>query len=75
MPDGEGKPAKEVCETVVEKARAGDLILLHDGLAGTVEAVPCLIRGLRERGLEPGRVVRSGKPSEQNDGSLVAILP
>ena len=58
-PDGEGKPAAEVCETVVETARAGDLILLHDRLAGTVQAVPCIIRGLRERRLEPGRVVRS----------------
>jgi peptidoglycan-N-acetylglucosamine deacetylase len=74
-PGGEGKPAAEVCEAVVEKAQDGDLILLHDRLAGTVEAVPCIIRGLRERGLEPGRVVRSGKPSEQNDGSLVTVVP
>ena len=64
-----------MCETVVEKARAGDLILLHDRLAGTVAAVPCIIRRLRERALEPGRVVRSGKPSEQNDGSLVTVVP
>lgn len=74
-PDGEGKPAAEVCEAVVEKARARDLILLHDRLTGTVEAVSCIIRGLRARGLEPGRVVRSGKPSEQNDGSLVTVVP
>jgi peptidoglycan-N-acetylglucosamine deacetylase len=74
-PGDEGKPAAEVCEAVVEKARDGDLILLHDRLAGTVAAVPCIIRGLRARGLEPGRVVRSGKPSAQNDGSLVTIVP
>jgi peptidoglycan/xylan/chitin deacetylase (PgdA/CDA1 family) len=74
-PGDEGKPAAEVCEAVVERARDGDLILLHDRLRGTVEAVPCIIRGLRERGLEPGRVVRSGKPSEQNDGSLVTVVP
>ena len=71
----EGKPAAEVCEAVVEKARARDLVLLHDRLTGTVEAVSCIIRGLRARGLEPGRVVRSGKPSEQNDGSLVTVVP
>ena len=53
-PDGEGKPAAEVCETVVEKARAGDLILLHDRLAGTVEAVPCIIRGLGSEGWSRG---------------------
>jgi peptidoglycan/xylan/chitin deacetylase (PgdA/CDA1 family) len=74
-PGGEGKPAAEVCAAVVERARDGDLILLHDRLPGTVEAVPCIIRGLRGRGLEPGRVVRSGKPSEQNDGSLVTVVP
>jgi len=74
-PDDEGKPAAEVGEEVVEKAQDGDVILLHDRLAGSVEAVPCIIRGLRERGLEPGRVVRSGKASEQNDGSLVTVVP
>ena len=73
-PDGKGKPASTVCRAVVGKARAGDVILLHDKLAGTVEATPCIIRGLRRAGLEPGRIVPARRPSKQNAGSLISVV-
>jgi peptidoglycan/xylan/chitin deacetylase (PgdA/CDA1 family) len=41
-----------IASTVVRKARAGSIILLHT-LPGTAEALPAIIAGLRNRGLEP----------------------
>jgi peptidoglycan/xylan/chitin deacetylase (PgdA/CDA1 family) len=73
-PDDQGKPAAEVCELVLKRVQAGDVILLHDKLAGTVDATPCLVEGLRRKGLEPGRVVPAREPSEQNAGSPVRVV-
>ncbi|GGZ29128.1 hypothetical protein GCM10010387_23030 [Streptomyces inusitatus] len=61
--DWSGIPA----ETVVANAltvRAGGIILLHDGLRTTLEAIPKIVEGLAERGLCPGRIVRSATPVE-----------
>jgi peptidoglycan-N-acetylglucosamine deacetylase len=74
-PSGEGKPAQEVCDQVVTEAAAGDVILMHDRFAGTVEAAPCVISGLRERGLEPGRLEIADKASPKNGDSFIAVVP
>jgi peptidoglycan/xylan/chitin deacetylase (PgdA/CDA1 family) len=43
---------------VVSNARAGSIVLLHDGSAGTntVEALPCIIKRLRAQGYEFGKL-------------------
>lgn len=50
--------AREIADAVLKDARAGSIILLHDGdselkqdRSRTVEALPRIIEGLRERGL------------------------
>lgn len=43
-------------ERVLAQARAGSIILLHDREPSTALALPRIIDGLRERGLEPGPV-------------------
>ena len=55
---------EQIVENVLSRAHPGGIILLHDGAAGggnpnrtaTVEALPRIIEGLRERGLEPATV-------------------
>lgn len=74
-PSGEGKPAGEVCRQVVTEAEPTDVILMHDRFEGTVAAAPCIIRGLRERGLEPGRLAPSDQPSSKNGDSLIRVVP
>jgi endo-1,4-beta-xylanase len=37
--------------------RPGGIILLHEGLPATVDAVPWILRGLASRGLRPGKIV------------------
>ena len=69
-----GKPAAEVCSFVAEKSQAGDVVLLHDKLAGTVEATSCIIAGLRARGLEPGRMLPAQGPSPQNGGTWIKVV-
>ena len=52
--------ATQSAATVVERARAGSIILLHDGLDGDpsvdrtvlVRALPAILDGLRAKGLE-----------------------
>ena len=61
-----GKPASQVCSLVVNQARPGSFVLMHEWNSGTVDAVPCIVRGLRAKGLEPGKVVPSATWSEQN---------
>jgi len=39
-------------KTVVRKAKAGDIILLHEGKAETLIALPMIITGIQEKGLE-----------------------
>jgi len=53
--DWKGKPATEVVERVLDRARAGSIILMHearDGGATTIAAVRLLVPALRERGFE-----------------------
>jgi peptidoglycan/xylan/chitin deacetylase (PgdA/CDA1 family) len=50
--DWERPPPSSIVSTVVRKAGAGSIVLLHT-LPGTAEALPGIIAGLRTRGLEP----------------------
>lgn len=53
--DWKGAPAGEVCRRVVERARPGSIILMHEARQGgevTVEAVRQIVPALRARGLE-----------------------
>jgi peptidoglycan/xylan/chitin deacetylase (PgdA/CDA1 family) len=70
--------APEIARAVLEGARAGSIILLHDGDSDgkrdrreTVAALPLIIEGLRERGL---RVAALSEllADESREGSLVA---
>jgi peptidoglycan/xylan/chitin deacetylase (PgdA/CDA1 family) len=53
-----------VAADVLERAKPGSIILLHDGIDGTVHAdrsvllsaLPLIIDGLKERGLQPVRL-------------------
>ena len=59
--DWQTNDAALVASRVLESAKPGSIILLHDGLDGVigadrsvvVEALPAIIEGLRARGLEP----------------------
>jgi peptidoglycan/xylan/chitin deacetylase (PgdA/CDA1 family) len=53
--DWKGKPAAEVADRVLARARPGSIILMHearDGGETTIEAVRMLVPALRARGLE-----------------------
>ena len=63
--DVRATPAAAIVERLLEPARGGDILLLHDGTdpcicrqdrSGTVGAVRPLVEGLRRRGLEPARL-------------------
>lgn len=47
-----GITADEIRDRVLEKARAGDIVLMHCGSRPTAEALPGIIDELRSRGLE-----------------------
>jgi peptidoglycan-N-acetylglucosamine deacetylase len=60
--DWKGKPASEVVERVLDRARPGSIILMHearDGGETTIEAVRLLIPALRARGFELVTVSRA----------------
>jgi len=60
--DWKGKPATEVVERVLDRARAGSIILMHearDGGATTIDAVRLLVPALRARGFELVTVSRA----------------
>ncbi|HYM16332.1 MAG TPA: polysaccharide deacetylase family protein [Dehalococcoidia bacterium] len=44
--------AAQVCRSVVDGARGGDIVDLHFERRSTVEALPCIIDGLRARGFQ-----------------------
>ena len=53
--DWKGKPAQEVVARVLERARPGSIILMHEARDGgevTIEAVRLLVPALRARGFE-----------------------
>jgi peptidoglycan/xylan/chitin deacetylase (PgdA/CDA1 family) len=53
--DWKGKPAREVADRVLDRARPGSIILMHearDGGETTIDAVRLLVPALRARGFE-----------------------
>jgi len=48
--DYTGRPAYEIVNLVVRSARPGSIILMHSGVPATIEALPAIAAGLRERG-------------------------
>jgi peptidoglycan/xylan/chitin deacetylase (PgdA/CDA1 family) len=62
--DGLPTTADQICHRLLPCASAGDIFLLHDGVeagakrspAATVEAIPRIVEGVRQRGLEPVRL-------------------
>lgn len=60
--DWKGKPAPDVVDRVLSRARPGSIILMHearDGGATTIEAVRLLVPALRARGFELVTVSRA----------------
>lgn len=51
--DWKDRNSDHICAAAVDGAQAGDIILMHDIHATTVDAAPCVIDGLRAKGLEP----------------------
>lgn len=47
------RDAQRTCRVAVDQARAGSVVLMHDIHPATVDAVPCIIDGLRAKGLRP----------------------
>lgn len=45
--------ARQVTERVVNKVRAGDIVLLHATSALTAKALPSILDGLKQRGFQP----------------------
>lgn len=45
--------ADAVCETTVEQAQPGSIVVMHDVHPSTVDAAPCILDGLAEKGLRP----------------------
>lgn len=60
--DWKGKPASEVAQRVLDRARPGSIILMHEARDGgdtTIEAVRLLVPALRARGFELVTVSRA----------------
>ncbi len=60
--DWKGKPAREVVDRVLDRTRAGSIVLMHearDGGETTIEAVRMLVPALRARGFELVTVSRA----------------
>ncbi|KKO78095.1 peptidoglycan N-acetylglucosamine deacetylase [Corynebacterium minutissimum] len=51
--DWKDRNSDHICAAAVDDTQAGDIILMHDIHATTVDAAPCVIDGLRAKGLEP----------------------
>lgn len=51
--DWQNRNADITCRKAVENASAGSIILMHDIHPSTVDAAPCIIDGLRAKGLRP----------------------
>ncbi|MBW4720660.1 polysaccharide deacetylase family protein [Saccharothrix obliqua] len=54
--DWSGKSTEEIVRSATG-AEAGDVVLMHDGYPATVAAVPLIVRGLKDKGLCPGRIL------------------
>ncbi|MDK7179510.1 polysaccharide deacetylase family protein [Corynebacterium riegelii] len=51
--DWKHRNASKTCAVAVQNSRPGSVVLMHDIHGPTVDAVPCIIDGLRAKGLRP----------------------
>lgn len=51
--DWENHPPEKIVSGVLEQARPGSIVVMHEGQPNTLEALPVIIEKLREYGLEP----------------------
>ena len=51
--DWRGADAGTITTTVVDGAAPGSIVALHDGYRPTIEAIPGMVQGLRDKGLTP----------------------
>jgi peptidoglycan/xylan/chitin deacetylase (PgdA/CDA1 family) len=62
--DGLPTTAEQICDRLIPHTKAGDILVLHDGIEpgykrnpeATVQAIPRIVAALRSRGLEPVRL-------------------
>ncbi|MCP2256407.1 Polysaccharide deacetylase [Streptoalloteichus tenebrarius] len=60
--DWSGRNAQQIIDSALT-AKARGIVLMHDGYQPTVDAVEPIVRGLRAKGLCPGKIVnRDGTP-------------
>ncbi|MFI0372308.1 polysaccharide deacetylase family protein [Actinomadura sp. 1N219] len=65
--DWSGKSAEEIVEEAVT-VQSGEIVLMHDGYAATIEAIPAIMENLRSRELCPGMISpTTGKAVEPAD--------
>ncbi|MFN0117035.1 MAG: polysaccharide deacetylase family protein [Elusimicrobiota bacterium] len=50
--DQEGHSSEEIAERILSQVKDGDVILMHNGIIPTVEALDCIIPELKSRGFE-----------------------
>lgn len=62
--DWQHRNAARTCNIAVQNSTPGSIILMHDIHAPTVDAVPCVIDGLRAKGLRPVSLEYMVKQSE-----------
>lgn len=58
--DWSGVPTEDIVRSATA-AKAGDIILMHDGYQTTVDAVPLIAKGLKDKRLCPGRIDNRGR--------------
>jgi peptidoglycan/xylan/chitin deacetylase (PgdA/CDA1 family) len=64
---------QQICDNVVNGSQANSVVLMHDWNINTINALPCIINGLRAKGLELGRLA-VGPPPLPNVG-YVRVVP
>lgn len=62
-----GSDAKAITERVL-RAQPGGIILLHDGVDATIDAIPGIVAGLRKHGMCPGFIAATPKTVEGANG-------
>ena len=67
--DYDGATAQQVADNALE-GEPGGIILLHEGYATTLAAIPQIVNGLADRGLCAGKVVPTETPVEVWPGTF-----
>ncbi len=70
-------PPQEICHEALKDLAAGDIILMHQGDMCSVQALPEIIAGIRELGLEPttvGELARRGATVRDTPEALTGLV-